>query len=239
MTNRSEMLLPWILGGLGMLVILTPFAAYYLNIGQFHPVSDQQAVWAEFGDFVGGVANPFIALLALIGLLVTIRMQQREFQDVKESMQEQVDIAKNQAQTQSLLSLMQSVMRDIETIESEQIVVTKKVRVGNDKHGKDYFRQQTVDEFSLGGEYQKFLSQEGDYFLIRPPEHFESAKAFHTVRRLQRAINTGEAILEQFSETLDSAKADPIYVFYDAQLGNRASFIRAGIPDFEISKGKQ
>ncbi len=34
--------------------------------------------WGEFGDFLGGVLNPFFALIALFLLLLTVRLQTRE-----------------------------------------------------------------------------------------------------------------------------------------------------------------
>jgi len=54
--------------------------------------------WGTFGDFVGGVANPVIALLALLGLIRTIQQQQNEFTHLKTEMKNQVTALDEQQQ---------------------------------------------------------------------------------------------------------------------------------------------
>ncbi len=60
--------------GLAALFVPLFFYIHKFAPGQI-PLPDDQAVWAQFGDFFGGVTNPSIVFLALIGLIVTIRMQ--------------------------------------------------------------------------------------------------------------------------------------------------------------------
>ncbi len=62
---------------LGWLVAV-PLIAYAALFGlyffKFHgELSPDQAVWGQFGDYVGGLLNPAISLVALIALLLTIR----------------------------------------------------------------------------------------------------------------------------------------------------------------------
>ena len=76
----------WFLSSTGILVIGTAFFLYFYKFGQSNSLSGKTQTWAEFGDFFGGVTNPIIALLALIGLMVTIRLQQKEFKHLKNEM---------------------------------------------------------------------------------------------------------------------------------------------------------
>jgi hypothetical protein len=46
----------------------------------FGPLSDDRAVWGQFGDYVGGSLNPFLTFLSLIAILFTIVLQAREIQ---------------------------------------------------------------------------------------------------------------------------------------------------------------
>lgn len=59
-------------------LLVSTFVFYFYN---FHGETADQAVWGQFGDFVGGVLNPVLAFLAFILLLATLRLQNRELQN--------------------------------------------------------------------------------------------------------------------------------------------------------------
>ncbi len=42
------------------------------------PISDDQAVWGAFGDYMGGILNPILSFLALIAILSTLLLQRSE-----------------------------------------------------------------------------------------------------------------------------------------------------------------
>jgi hypothetical protein len=50
-----------------------------LYVAHFHaqPVSDDPADWGQFGDYFGGVLNPFVALLTFLAVLVTLAQNAR------------------------------------------------------------------------------------------------------------------------------------------------------------------
>jgi hypothetical protein len=51
----------------------------HFYVKQFgNELSPDQAVWAQFGDYVGGLLGPAFAFLGLIALLITIRIQSKE-----------------------------------------------------------------------------------------------------------------------------------------------------------------
>ncbi|HEU5133621.1 MAG TPA: hypothetical protein VFU13_00630 [Steroidobacteraceae bacterium] len=70
----------WLERGGALIIALTAgivaTAAYLLNFGVIP--SDAQDDWGQFGDFLGGLLNPIVALFALYMLSVTLRTQRRE-----------------------------------------------------------------------------------------------------------------------------------------------------------------
>lgn len=57
-------------------VSAVPFVLYFYR---FHgKLSHDNEIWAHFGDFIGGVLGPALALIGLIGLLSNLRAQQAE-----------------------------------------------------------------------------------------------------------------------------------------------------------------
>lgn len=60
------------------MILLIVLGAYYLKFGE-SGLSDKQEVWAQFGDYLGGVLNPFISIINLIILAyLSIRLVKDE-----------------------------------------------------------------------------------------------------------------------------------------------------------------
>lgn len=55
--------------GLGVLML----AVYFLHFP--HVFSSDQAVWGQFGDYVGGILNPLLSVPAFFAILYTIKLQ--------------------------------------------------------------------------------------------------------------------------------------------------------------------
>ena len=77
-----------VLISLGLIGVILTLVAYILYYSYFHDydISNKTELWGQFGDFIGGVLNPFVGLLALIGLLWTIYQNQRELSLSRESL---------------------------------------------------------------------------------------------------------------------------------------------------------
>jgi len=95
------------------------FWLYFSNFhGEFSP---KHEVWGAFGDFVGGTLNTILSFLALIALLLTIILQNRELEATREelrrsaeaqessqqSMKDQSDILVRQQFEQTFFSLLE------------------------------------------------------------------------------------------------------------------------------------
>lgn len=68
-----------ILGGLALVAISSAIVVYWTYRSVFPgKFSSTHGHWGEFGDFIGGILNPWFALLAFFALLLTIILQSPE-----------------------------------------------------------------------------------------------------------------------------------------------------------------
>jgi hypothetical protein len=88
---------------LGPIVALPPLLAFVLLLFYGKQFSDsfsqKQDVWGQFGDFVGGVLNPFIAWVSMIIIAVTLRYTGKAIQvsaEAVEAARDQVNLAQEQ-----------------------------------------------------------------------------------------------------------------------------------------------
>ena len=67
-------------------VFLMLCLAYYLRFGESLnlPLTTDPTDWGSFGDYIGGILNPFIALFAFYWLTSSIRTQVKELTDSRE-----------------------------------------------------------------------------------------------------------------------------------------------------------
>lgn len=57
--------------------------SFYVWIFRAESISGSSSDWSAFGDYIGGVLNPFFAFMALITLIMTLHIQWREAKDSK------------------------------------------------------------------------------------------------------------------------------------------------------------
>ena len=77
-SQPADRLLKWLpaIVSAAVLVLVVVYAAYAWNFGQLG-VSQSQEDWGQFGDFVGGIANPILSFFALITLVLTVGLQSK------------------------------------------------------------------------------------------------------------------------------------------------------------------
>ena len=64
-----------IMFALAVLFIILVMILYFSHFGVTRTFHEDRGVWGQFGDYMGGVLNPIIALFALWGIIQTIRLQ--------------------------------------------------------------------------------------------------------------------------------------------------------------------
>lgn len=150
-----------IVGTVAGLVLLVPVISY-VSMHGYH-LSDSQELWAQFGDFFGGLLNPVYALLAFLALLYTISLQSaelrqatKEFRRSADSMQKQLDHYEDAAKKEDLYRIIKDIDDDLEKIygtvvspEGQQPALS----IGHVVH--EGFRLRNSSEKS--GSYRQFL----------------------------------------------------------------------------------
>jgi hypothetical protein len=75
------------------LLIAAVWGMYFYNFGWRHGLSASKEVWGQFGDYAGGVINPFLTFITIILLIKSLNEQQAANQSlIKEAIrQEKLD----------------------------------------------------------------------------------------------------------------------------------------------------
>lgn len=110
-----------IVGTIAGVVLLLPIVSYISMYG--HHLSGSQELWAQFGDFFGGILNPVYAFLAFLALLYTISLQSAElrqatteFRRSADSMQQQLDHYRDAAKKSDLYKIIKDIDDELEKI---------------------------------------------------------------------------------------------------------------------------
>ena len=76
----SKQLLKWLswIFVVAVTIMVGVFLFYFINFSG--DISSSHEKWGTFGDFVGGTLNPILSFLALIALLLTVILQNRQLE---------------------------------------------------------------------------------------------------------------------------------------------------------------
>ncbi|MEJ1366304.1 MAG: hypothetical protein RPU42_14610 [Candidatus Sedimenticola sp. (ex Thyasira tokunagai)] len=106
------------LAALGAISAVAIFAFYYSHFGHME-ISETPANWGPFGDFIGGVLNPIVGLLALIGLLWTIYQNQVELSLAREEMSRSSEALEKNNEQSEKRSQIDNTLRVIDIIDQQ------------------------------------------------------------------------------------------------------------------------
>ena len=80
-------------------------------------LSESREHWGQFGDYVGGILNPIVAIGALAGIWYAVLLQKRELRETKDALHDQAKTANQQRREQRFfdaLKLYQETLRSVE-----------------------------------------------------------------------------------------------------------------------------
>lgn len=111
---------------LAIVMMAAAFILYFLNFnGEF---TSQPEYWGTFGDFIGGTLNPILSFFALMALLITIILQNRELEATRDEIaqsrlaaQEQVSHFKNESKKADVYRTIQILETRLEKIYKEPL----------------------------------------------------------------------------------------------------------------------
>ncbi len=109
-----------------IVVMAAVFILYFSNFnGKF---TSQPEYWGTFGDFVGGTLNPILSFFALLALLITIILQNRELEATRDEIaqsrlaaQEQVLHFKNESKKADVYKTIQVLEIRLERLYKEPL----------------------------------------------------------------------------------------------------------------------
>lgn len=103
-----------------LIVITGIVVAFYFYIfnGQ---LSDKNEVWGAFGDYFGGILNPFIAAFAFYLIAKTYELQKKELEDTRKLLQISSEDQKKQIKLAAITSHLNSVLMRIDHLKSERL----------------------------------------------------------------------------------------------------------------------
>jgi hypothetical protein len=119
--NSPERLL--ILGAILVASILV--AAYSQRVTWINPHLHEilnfreAAAWGQFGDFMGGILNPVIAFFALLGLVMSVKIQRQTLQSTTDGLEDQLAIQQKQLSKQTFFDLLRLRTESINSLEWE------------------------------------------------------------------------------------------------------------------------
>lgn len=154
-------------------IALTAIYTVWFFVINKQPLSSESNIWGSFGDFVGGVMNPIVALVALYWLTQSISIQKQELHDTRTVLEDQAksDEIKRFEQTffsllnehNSLLNLLKNVPDDrLGVLEVRSYVFG---RSANIEEAKRYLSEKDL----VIGHYFRLLYQIMKFIALRCP----------------------------------------------------------------------
>ncbi|WP_428508492.1 hypothetical protein [Roseateles sp.] len=92
---------------IGVLAAWVVYGVYIYNFapGSWFTLSAKPDDWGVFGDYVGGILNPFFSFLAFIGVVITVVLQAK-----------QLDIARDQANFEEIQRVLSSLSARVDSL---------------------------------------------------------------------------------------------------------------------------
>jgi hypothetical protein len=100
---------------IGLLVVQILLYWYWFGFRLNLPWSEKPDTWGQFGDYIGGVLNPIVALCALAWLTRSVKLQERELSETRRALadsaqaqRDQLQVMRNDQKLASLSALVQA-----------------------------------------------------------------------------------------------------------------------------------
>lgn len=84
-------------------------------------LSEEQDVWGQLGDFIGGTLNPTFSFIMVVILIVTLRTQQKELSESRKIAQQNTELVRNQLSAMKNQALENTFFRMLEEIKNDPI----------------------------------------------------------------------------------------------------------------------
>jgi len=100
---------------------------FFVNFWRL-PLAQSVERWGQFGDYMGGVLNPLVALAALLLLARSIALQRAEMAEARRVLSDQAQSAKLSAQLAGYSSMINSALAQIEIQQSHAEYILRQLQ---------------------------------------------------------------------------------------------------------------
>ena len=157
--HRRSAELPTSLGGLHnvflgvvLAIALTTcffvFGIYWLDFGQ-HDRSPSLSDWGAFGDYVGGLLNPTIALVALLVLAYGVYMQRRGLSAYLNEVRETVEAQRGLVELQALTVYSSMVAGRAQSLRGEAREIAERMHASTSGPTRKRYADEVGDKMQL------------------------------------------------------------------------------------------
>lgn len=198
-----------------IVVMAAVFILYFSNFnGKF---TSQPEYWGTFGDFVGGTLNPILSFFALLALLITIILQNRELEATRDEIaqsrlaaQEQVLHFKNESKKADVYKTIQVLEIRLERLYKEPLYF---ISDGKLRKREFYF----LLTFATDDALTQIIKPEE-----RPPEDYET-ELVNTKSTLMDLHLTIVKLSMQLTMLTEYRNNNAILFFYEPTINHLAS----------------
>lgn len=158
---------------IALVIALTLFYTIWFWGINKQPLSQEAGLWGAFGDFIGCVMNPIVALLALYWLTQSIAIQKQELHDTRLVLEAQAkgnELKRFEDTFFALLAEHNSLLSQLKNVPEDRLSVI-------DVHARIFQRTNQIDEAkdsleerdSIVGHYFRLLYQVMKFIAIKCP----------------------------------------------------------------------
>lgn len=100
-----------VMGGISLFALVSVASVMTLYFSEFNGTWGDQEIFAQFGDFLGGVLNPIFSFLTVILLVWSLYMQRKELGQVVEEMELTRDVHQSSVNMKHYLYLIEECLK--------------------------------------------------------------------------------------------------------------------------------
>ncbi|MDF4434513.1 hypothetical protein P3441_23190 [Vibrio parahaemolyticus] len=189
---------------------LSVLSAYIYQFGSMD-LSHDQSIWGSFGDYVGGVLNPVIALLALIYIVKTYNTQKEELIETKNALSQSASAQKEQAIAQKLANELQKKANDLEKVNQQVNLLQAEVSCITSILDAELNGQNTL--IAQLNECSKELEDIGNDVVEQSQEH--TKKLMERTRTIQQCLTDSDQKTQELQHDLAKLR-DKVQKMYRA-----------------------
>lgn len=139
-------------------LIVAGIFVIWFPITQGKPLSDTVGEWGQFGDYIGGLLNPVVALFAFYWLTRSVKIQKEELSETKMALQDSKAAQEKQAETALAAARIQSLNIELNLISTELTYLYSRRNTVMECGIKDNLYNHVLDETGVSTDPRKALT---------------------------------------------------------------------------------